>query len=48
MSPNQSESPTQSETESTVASLRRRLALLKQVVTILLALATLAKMAGWL
>jgi|GEM_PF-2146785 hypothetical protein len=41
-------SPDEQETDSTVPFLRRRLALLKQVVTILVALATLAKMAGWL
>jgi hypothetical protein len=40
-------SPDQPDTDSTVAFLRRRLALLKQVVTILVALATLARMAGW-
>ncbi|WP_310901234.1 hypothetical protein [Haloarcula onubensis] len=41
-------SPTHSDTESTVASLRRRLTLLKQVLTILVALATLARLLGWL
>jgi len=41
-------SPNEQDTGSTVAFLRRRLALLKQVVTILVALATLAKMAGWI
>jgi hypothetical protein len=39
-------SPIQPDPESTVPVLRRRLALLKQVVTILVALATLAKMLG--
>jgi len=41
-------SPNQPATDSTVAFLRRRLALLKQVLTILVALATLAKMLGLL
>jgi hypothetical protein len=40
-------SPDQPDSDSTVASARRLLALLKQVVTIVVALATLAEMGGW-
>ncbi|MFC6757278.1 MULTISPECIES: hypothetical protein [Haloarcula] len=36
------------DTDSPVASAQRLLALVKQVVSIVLALATLAEMAGWL